>query len=88
MKRKIIYKKTWNAGIDVIYDDGKEIKLILSEDEFCRNLVDAVIRNLDSRKLTWSVRQDTINSIVSESVRNAFSEISSDVKRDTWKRLV
>lgn len=108
MKQKLILKKNWNNGIDVIYDEGKEIKLSTSIDDFQKNLIGNVMKNLDIskvvnsidvQKLSWSFKEKTIkniikessndiNEIVLESVIYGLKDTISDIKKDTWKKLV
>lgn len=108
MKRKVILKKNWNAGIDVIYDEGKDIKLITTEEDFRKNLIDNIIRNFDSskiidsidiKKLSWSFSAKTIKNIIGtthyssneavlQAVIDGLKDTLSDIKKDTWKKLV
>lgn len=108
MKQKLILKKNWNAGIDVIYDEGKEIKLSASVEDFQKNLignimkgfdVSKIVNSIDAKKLAWSFKEKTVkniikessndvNEIVLEAITNGLKETISDIKKDTWKKLV
>ena len=82
MSELLILKRDWDSTIiRVRVTAGDAVQIDIPIDSFEKKLVSRVIEVLPG--LATSIRKSTINAVVADAVRKAWSDITQDLKNDT-----